>query len=110
MKWVLELLLFIAVSLLGVKLMGAVITQRDAEVWLRQPDGSQLHLKGVDVAHPFFGGLLSFAFKSGSWPLLVKQPMSRSLAGFHHEEERRSILRKRPIRTPASPKVAKNPH
>jgi hypothetical protein len=57
MKWVLELLLFIAVSLLGVKLMGAVITQRDAEVWLRQPDGSELHLKGVDVSHPFFGGL-----------------------------------------------------
>jgi hypothetical protein len=45
------------VSLLGLKLMGAVITQWDAEVWLRQPDGSQLHLKGVDVAHPFFGGL-----------------------------------------------------
>jgi hypothetical protein len=45
------------VSLLGLKLMGAVVTQRDAEVWLRQPDGSQLHLKGVDVSHPFFGGL-----------------------------------------------------
>jgi hypothetical protein len=57
MKWVLQILLFIAVSILGLKLMGAVVTQRDAEVWLRQPDGSQLHLKGVEVSHPFFGGL-----------------------------------------------------
>jgi hypothetical protein len=57
MKWVLEILLFLAVSVLGLKLMGAVVTQRDAEVWLRQPDGSELHLKGVDVSHPFFGGL-----------------------------------------------------
>jgi hypothetical protein len=57
MKWVLELLLFIALSVLGWKLMGAAVTQRDAEVWLRQPDGSQLHLKGVDVSHPFFGAL-----------------------------------------------------
>jgi hypothetical protein len=57
MKWVLELLLFIALSVLGLKLMGAAVTQRDAEVWLRQPDGSQLHLKGVDVSHPFSGGL-----------------------------------------------------
>ena len=57
MKWVLEILLFFAVSILGLKLVGAVITQRDAEVWLRQPDGSELHLKGVDVSHPFFGGL-----------------------------------------------------
>ena len=51
------MLLCFAVSLLGLKLMGAVVTQRDAEVWLRQPDGSQLHLKWVDVSHPFFGGL-----------------------------------------------------
>jgi hypothetical protein len=57
MKWALQILLCFAVSLLGLKLMGAVITQRDAEVWLKQPDGSELHLKGVDVAHPFFGGL-----------------------------------------------------
>jgi hypothetical protein len=57
MKWVLEILLFFAVSILGLKLMGAVVTQRDAEVWLRQPDGSELHLRGVDVSHPFFGGL-----------------------------------------------------
>ena len=27
------------------------------QVWLRQPDGSPLHLTGVDVSHPFFGGL-----------------------------------------------------
>jgi len=57
MKWVLELLVFIALSVLGLKLMGAVVTQRDAEVWLRQPDGSPLHLTGVDASHPFFGGL-----------------------------------------------------
>ena len=38
-------------------LTGAVVSQRDAEVRLRQPDGSQLHLKGVDVSHPFSGGL-----------------------------------------------------
>jgi hypothetical protein len=57
MKWILEALLFIALSFLGLKLMGAAVTQRDAEVWLRQPDGSELHLKGVDVSHPFFGGL-----------------------------------------------------
>jgi hypothetical protein len=57
MKWALQILLCFAVSLLGLKLMGAVITQRDAEVWLKQPDGSELHLKGVDVYHPFFGGL-----------------------------------------------------
>jgi hypothetical protein len=57
MKWILETLLFIALSFLGLKLMGAVVTQRDAEVWLRQPDGSQLHLKGVEVSHPLFGGL-----------------------------------------------------
>ena len=57
MKWILELLLFIAVSILGLKLVGAVITQRDAGVWLRQPDGSELHLQGVDVSHPLFGGL-----------------------------------------------------
>jgi hypothetical protein len=57
MKWVLEVLLFFAVAILGLKLVGAVITQRGAEVWLKQPDGSELHLKGVDVSHPFFGGL-----------------------------------------------------
>ena len=57
MKWVLEILLFLTVSVLGLKLMGAVVAQRDAEVWLRQPDGSELHLKGVDVSHPFFGRL-----------------------------------------------------
>jgi hypothetical protein len=57
MKWVLQILLCSAVSLLGLKLMGAVFTRRDAEVWLRQPDGSELHLKGVDVSHPFFGSL-----------------------------------------------------
>jgi hypothetical protein len=57
MKWILELLLFIALPFLGLKLMGAVVTRRDAEVWLRQPDGSELHSKGLDVSHPFFGGL-----------------------------------------------------
>jgi hypothetical protein len=57
MKWVLEILLFLAVSVLGLRLMGAVVTQRDAEVWLRQPDGSELHLQGVEVSHPLFGGL-----------------------------------------------------
>jgi hypothetical protein len=57
MKWVLQILLFFAVSILGLKLMGAAVAQRDAEVWLRQPDGSQLHLSGVEVSHPLFGGL-----------------------------------------------------
>jgi hypothetical protein len=45
------------VSILGLKLMGAVVAQRDAEVWLRRPDGSALHLQGVEVSHPLFGGL-----------------------------------------------------
>jgi len=56
-KWIRQTLLLFAAFLLGLRLMGAVVAQRDAEVWLRQPDGSQLHLKGVDVSHPFFGGL-----------------------------------------------------
>ena len=56
MKWLLEILLFFAVCIVALKLMGAVVAQRNAEVWLRQPDGSELHLKG-DVTHPFFGGL-----------------------------------------------------
>jgi hypothetical protein len=46
-----------AVFFLGLKLMGAVVAQRDAEVWLRQPNGSELHLQGVEVCHPLFGGL-----------------------------------------------------
>ena len=46
-----------AAFFLGLKLMGAAVAQHDAEVWLRQPDGSELHLQGVDVSHPLFGGL-----------------------------------------------------
>jgi hypothetical protein len=57
MKWTLQTLLLFAAFFLGLRLMGAVVAQRDGEVWLRQPDGSELHLKGVDVSHPFFGGL-----------------------------------------------------
>jgi hypothetical protein len=57
MKWVLKILLFFAVFVVAVRLMGAVVSQQNAEVWLREPDGSELHLAGVDVTHPFFGGL-----------------------------------------------------
>ena len=57
MKWIFETLLLFAAFFLGLRLMGAVVAQRDAEVWLRQPDGSQLHLQGVEVSHPLFGGL-----------------------------------------------------
>lgn len=58
MKWVVQILLLFAAFLLGLKLMGAVVTQHDdAEVWLRQPDGSELHLQGVEVYHALFGGL-----------------------------------------------------
>jgi hypothetical protein len=57
MKWILETLLLFAAFFLGLRLMGAVVAQRDAEVWLRQPDGSQLHLQGAEVSHPLFGGL-----------------------------------------------------
>ena len=61
MKWLLKIplffLLFFAVYVVAVRLMGAVVSQQNAEVWLRQPDGSELHLAGVDVTNPFFGGL-----------------------------------------------------
>jgi hypothetical protein len=57
MKWIFEALLLFAAFFLGLRLMGAVVAQRDAEVWFRQPDGSELHLQGVEVSHPFFGGL-----------------------------------------------------
>jgi hypothetical protein len=57
MKCVLQIVLCLAVVILALKLMGAVIAQRNAEGWLRQPDGSELHLNGVEVSHPFFGGL-----------------------------------------------------
>ena len=57
MKWILQTLLLFAAFFLGLRLMGAVVAQRDAEVWLRQPDGSELHLTGVEVSHPLFGGL-----------------------------------------------------
>jgi hypothetical protein len=61
MKWLLKILLFFvlffAVLVVALRLMGAVVVQRNAEVWLRQPDGSELHLAGVDVTHPFVGGL-----------------------------------------------------
>ena len=43
MKWVLQIVLCLAVVILALKLMGAVIAQRNAEGWLRQPDGSELH-------------------------------------------------------------------
>ena len=57
MKWILETLLLFAAFFLGLRLMGAVVAQRDAEVWLRQPEGSELRLQGVEVSHPLFGGL-----------------------------------------------------
>lgn len=57
MKWVLEILLFFAVAVVGLKLMGSVPTYRDAEVWFKpSPQSEVLHLKG-DVSYPILGGI-----------------------------------------------------
>jgi hypothetical protein len=57
MKWVLEVLLFFAVALLGLKLMGSVVTYRDAEIWFKpSPQSEVLHLKG-DASYPLSGGI-----------------------------------------------------
>jgi hypothetical protein len=87
MKWVVQIFLFFAVSIVGLKLMSSVVTYRDAEVWFKTSPGAKAeHLKG-DVSYPTSGGIrvrtpdrqaitypnaelisISFERKPYSWP------------------------------------------